>query len=328
MPSAAQHESVFQILRSAVEEGRLPSGQVLQEQALARRLGVHQSAVRRALARLQDTGLARPLARQGYVVAGRAEAHRIDLPPLPALPSPRPAPRRPDEPRWHTIAREVEGALAPLLAAGRFAVVEHALARHFGVTRTVAREVLVHLQAGGLVLREEARWVTLALTPCRADDLYALRLALEPPALREAADLIPPGALHLAAERLERAASGRPSPAELDALEVELHDHLPSHAPNCDLVRLLGQSRALLLVGHAVLGRAADVEDLLGEHDRILGLLRLGRARQAALRLEAHLAATAAAHRARIAALAARPAPAVPPYLVAMRPETRRSRAP
>lgn len=68
---------------------------------------------------------------------------------------------------------------------GRHRINELELARHFGVGRTVARNVLLRMEGLGLVEKDERmRWAVTPLDDDRINHLYELRWLLEPAALQ------------------------------------------------------------------------------------------------------------------------------------------------
>jgi DNA-binding GntR family transcriptional regulator len=63
-------DRVFEALRVAIHDGRLPAGSRLRQEALAEELGVSRTPLREALLRLERSGLVRSIPRRGWVVAG------------------------------------------------------------------------------------------------------------------------------------------------------------------------------------------------------------------------------------------------------------------
>lgn len=81
-------------------------------------------------------------------------------------------------------------ALRDHLLSGRFAggepLQEAGLAAQLGVSRTPVREALTRLASEGLVEPAGRGFVLPALSPADIDDIYELRLILEPEAIRQA----------------------------------------------------------------------------------------------------------------------------------------------
>lgn len=109
-------------------------------------------------------------------------------------PAPSPSPASPQLPR-RTLAQQVAARLRRDIAQGIFPpgamLAEPALATSMGVSRAPVREALLELERDGLVAFD-ARGRTQVCTMTAADfeDLFALRLALEPMAMAHAAQRI------------------------------------------------------------------------------------------------------------------------------------------
>lgn len=86
------------------------------------------------------------------------------------------------------IYPKVEQAVASVLMFGRFRINQSTLAEHFGVSRTVAHEILNGLEGVGLARHESnGRWHAGPLTYEKIEEFYEMRWVLEPVALRQAA---------------------------------------------------------------------------------------------------------------------------------------------
>ncbi|WZB70231.1 hypothetical protein WJ968_32150 [Achromobacter xylosoxidans] len=109
---------------------------------------------------------------------------------------------------------------------GAYRLNEVELARHFGVGRTAARDVLLRLEGLGLVGKDERqRWIVTPLDERRIRNLYQLRWLLEPAALAGALADVSAEDTAAMAQRLRRAKARYPrlTRAELDELEHDLH---------------------------------------------------------------------------------------------------------
>lgn len=101
------------------------------------------------------------------------------------------------------------------------------MAEHYDVSRTVARDVLSRLQERGLVRKNQSsHWVAGPLTAKDIHELYELRSALEPLALRSVAT-------HASRENLEacRESCNVAHPEDcaielIDRIEFDLHESL------------------------------------------------------------------------------------------------------
>lgn len=77
--NTSRSEYVFRALRDAIQEGRLPQGERLREEDVARRLGVSRTPVREALRRLMARGLVQEAPGRGLVVVELNKRQVIEL---------------------------------------------------------------------------------------------------------------------------------------------------------------------------------------------------------------------------------------------------------
>ncbi len=185
-----RHELVGRILRSNIARGHFPPGLLLKEATLATLLQTSRAPVQRALRGLEKDDLVHRSEAGGMLVGPRdggltpIRAHLRDLGLLVAEEADEALQQRG---AWERIATEVEAAVSTCLIFGEFRIVEAELAAHYGVSRTVIRDVLGRLQERGLLRRtQNSRWVAGPLTAQTIKDRYALRMILEPAALTAA----------------------------------------------------------------------------------------------------------------------------------------------
>lgn len=282
-----------------VLQGLLPEGAQITESMLAEQFGISRAPARRAL---------EELARRGLVERSRGRGYRV----LPCEGAPAPAPSAPPGPvaltslpTWERIYGEVEDEIVARISFGDWRINEVQLARHYHVSRTVARDVVGRLQQRGLLRKDESsRWVAPALSHRRIDELYELREILEPVALAKAAPNLPPGLLKAMRARIAEALPGTlDNGATLDRLEEEMHVGLLGYCGNQALMQAIVQPQSLL-VAHRFLyrwtPRMFGDEPFLAEHVEILDLLEAGRAKAAAVALEVHLRVARARATARV----------------------------
>lgn len=288
--SGRLHARIAEILAAEIAEGTHPPGRHMVETHLAERFGVSRAPVRLALARLSKEGWLDHTPARGHTV-------RSDLPPVDTAADPDAAGPAPDRDigarhAWETIQSVVEDQITARIAFGSWQVPETALARSFGVSRTVARDVLARLQGKGLVRMDGGRWVAPGLTPKRVDELYRLRALLEPAALQEIGAALPRDLVSDAIDRLEQAAAGTPDGATLDRLEQDLHGDLLSYSGNPTLLEAIRQPQSLL-IAHRFLYRATAelfaTEPFIAEHLAIFRHLGRGEDAAAATLLRDHL---------------------------------------
>src|SRR5690554_967234 len=201
-PVAHLYQRARAILAAQIAAGQLGQGTRLTESAVAAQFGISRAPARRALEELARDGLLVRAQGRGYEIAGRpgeqappqADAAAVATT---QLLSP---------PRWEAIYTEVEEEIIGRISFARWRVNEAKLARHYAVSRTVAREVVARLQQRGLVLKDErSRWFAPALTPEHVGELYELRAVLEPVALAKAVPHLPPALLPAMRSALESA---------------------------------------------------------------------------------------------------------------------------
>jgi len=279
----------------------------LTETAIAARFGISRAPARRALADLVEAGLLEKAAPFGFAVRG-------DMPPTPKQRGGESADAEQkliSLPSWERIYGEVESEIIARTSFATWKVNEAELARHYQVSRTVARDVIGRLQQRGVVQKDErGRWFAPALTPRHVSELYELRWLLEPVALAKAAPNVPP-AVH--AELRRNLVEAIDSPEEvvgatLDRLERDLHVTLLSYCANDTLMQAITLHQSLL-IAHRFLylwtSRLFASEPFLPEHLDVFDRLQAGRVADAAKALENHLKDSRERAIARIDAIAA-----------------------
>lgn len=315
------YQRVFDILARQIGTGLLAAGSPLSEAAVAARFGVSRAPARRALAELERGGLVERSGARGFAVAPgrrRASARTQATPADDALDEPG---RLVSLPSWERIYGAVESEIIARISFATWRVNEAELARHYRVSRTVARDVIGRLQQSGLVQKDDrSRWYAPALTADRVGELYELRWLLEPVALTKAAPLLPEGLLARMRRDLEAALALAPDvPGEtLDLLERDIHVTLLGHCGNRALIQAITYPQSLL-IAHRFLyrwtSRLFAQEPFLPEHLAILSRLEAGHVAEAAKALEAHLRVSGDRAIARIDVIAAGTQPDTLSYL-------------
>jgi DNA-binding GntR family transcriptional regulator len=320
-PSPRLYARAFEILAGRIADGSLPAGTRLLESHVAADFGISRAPARQALNRLLDEGLVVRADGHGFIVRGSAQPGETGT-----------APQRPIEPlrltsaaTWQRIYSEVESAIAARTAVGSWRVIESELASFYGVSRTVARDVVARLHLRGVIKRDDkARWYAPALTPQYVGELYEMRWLLEPAALLSALETAPPGLLTTIRQHLEEAlthAEDLEGPA-LDALEDELHTQLLGYCRKSTLMDALRLYQSLLIAHSFLYSRAAHlfpVEPFLPEHLEIIERAEAGHAADAARALEKHLRASRDRAIARIGAVVKEFRPEPLPYLAPLK---------
>jgi len=317
------HATVYRLVRSNIESGRLPPGTALTEYGLAQELSLSRMPVGRALQRLEQDGLLVRDGARGYVVGGAPRLSGRDRPELEIPDSALDLVRGRSE--WQKIWDRVQGDLVACMPFGRYKIIEMTMAGHYGVSRTVTRDLLARLETLGLVEREGRSQCFLRhLTPALMSELYQVRRLLEPAALLAAAPFHDRQELERRRADLRAAEAQYPDlpPDVLAKFEQDLHVDTTSACPNRSLVNLMRQAQTLILATNQLiplyLGMPAS-EPFLAEHRLVFELLLGGAPEAAALALEAHLKSAERKQHSRLAELQSH-RPLVPPYLIAVEP--------
>src|SRR6202012_4030989 len=122
------------------------------------------------------------------------------------------------------IYPEVEHIVAYHLSYGRFQLNESSLAEHYGVSRTVAHEILAQLDRVSLVAQDSnRRWYVGPLSANQMREHFELRGLLEPVALDQAFPHLKRADLLAKGERIKNLQDGTRTPAKLERLERDLH---------------------------------------------------------------------------------------------------------
>jgi DNA-binding GntR family transcriptional regulator len=319
------YEIVRDVLRRNIDAATLPAGLVLLEGPIAEIFEISRAPVQRALQMLETEGVIHRFDGRGYLVGPRSIG---------------PSPIRDDirdvgldlagdvkaalqsRSAWERIYGEIEHEIASCMAFGRYRIIESSVAEHFGVSRTVVRDVLGRLQERGLVEKDQSsHWVVGPLTAKTMREFYEIRRLLEPPALRSAAPNLDRQILERILERIVRAERAYPDvPTEVMLeLEEDLHVSCVLSVENARLASFIQQSQLPLLVSHLFHRYLGTPEDgrMLAEHRLVVEHLLFGAADAAAAALSAHLDAALLRGLGRLKVLAVIPAPdVIPSYLV------------
>lgn len=285
---------VHAALKSMIADGRILPGERLLEVRVADAFQVSRSPARATLQILCRERLVRKAPGRGYVVTGLAAADAVGrLATLDAVPIQ-------PTPLWERVYAEVELQLARHILFRSVRLTEEKLAEHFGVSRTVARDVLARMQGVGLVGKDRlGRWVAERVTRRRIRDLYELRWLLEPAALTQAAAQIDRRQLQLERDALAGALAQmrRADSPAMDRLEQALHVQMMDACPNRELVRALGPTRLLLVLNRYLfdlyIGMPTKVlTGSMREHLQVVDHLLAGDPAGAGAALESHLRAS------------------------------------
>jgi DNA-binding GntR family transcriptional regulator len=315
------YEVIYRVLRQHIADASLPQGLVVGEAAVARAFQSSRAPAAAALQRLKKEGLLRTFDGRGLVIGdAEQEPLRLDLIEagltLPEAEVLNPSARN----RRVRIYPEVEHIVASCLPYGRFQLNESLLAEHYGVSRTVAHEVLTQLDRAGLVTQDRnRRWYAGPLTPDRMREHFELRWLLEPVALDQAFRNLDRADLLTKKERIEKVRIGRRTPAKLERLERDLHIDTVLKCSNSRLRDAIIRSQLPLLATHDAFQRHLgdeEVEVMLAEHLTIFEYLIASDRTKAQKALEGHLRRSMTTNVERLGTLGALPETRRAPFLM------------
>ncbi len=317
------YDVIYDVLREHLLDESFPPGLVFGEAAVARAFGSSRIPASAALQRLKSEGLLTGFEGRGLVAATangaplvRAELTDVGL----RLPT---AVASSLEVRNHhgRIYPQVEHTIAASLAYGKFLVNESALAEHYGVSRTVAHEVLTRLERAGLITQEgNQRWYAGPLT---ADDLrehFEMRWLLEPVALGQSMDRLDAEVVAARRDHVAQAiASKKLTPLRFEKLETELHVQTVLAHANRQMVETIRRSQLIVIPTHSTFAAQPHLDELsrtLEEHIEMFDLV-LGNKRKLAMQaLEGHVKRALDPNVERIRRLGRIPEALRPPFLL------------
>ena len=170
-----------------------------------------------------------------------------------------------------------------------------AVARDLGVSPTPVREALVRLEAEGFVVKQPARGysVTPTMTATELEDLYELRLLLEPWAAATAASRITAAAAarlraELATCPTAPAGDGYETYRVIVAHDQRFHELVLELAGNEAVRTAFARTNCHLHVFRLHYGRGMG-SDALTEHRAIVAAVAAGRPKRAEAAMRAHL---------------------------------------
>lgn len=289
------YQTIYSVLREHIVNGRLPRGLVLGESIVARTFKASRVPAGAALKRLHREGLISDFDGRGYLANPGKDAVpiRLDLAEAGLVLVPSVAAELGVRNRRERIYPDVEHAVAACLSYGRFLLNESALAEHYGVSRTVAHEVLTRLERTGLVTQDmNQRWYAGPLTADLLRAHYEMRWLLEPIALGQVMGELEPDELRAKLDRTLKARHGRPPPRRRERLERDLHVDIVLRCHNLQLRETIRRSQLPIIATHSTFERFQRLEELetmVSEHAAILESLLRGQRKRAMQGLEHHL---------------------------------------
>lgn len=325
MRSKGYYSLVRTLLKENIRQGRIPHGTRLYTAAVADRLALSPPPVRRALDQLMEEGVLILHPQHGYVVGGnvqeagqpgRENLHLLDLD-LSLLEGGKSTPLAP---RWETILEEVKRGVLRAIPFGTFQISETGICDHFGVSRTVSREVLARLDTQGHVEKSRSsHWIVGPLSARALDETHEMRRLLEPQALMDAAPRADQKRLLAMRNEIEtlRRRDDVLTIEEIAAAEAALHRELPGGCRNRRMVANVLNLQIAPVVDDLFREHIGvqDESALLDEHDIVLAHLTRRDPEGAGQALRRHLDLQHQRTRARLKVLSIFDAPNDLPYL-------------
>jgi DNA-binding GntR family transcriptional regulator len=323
---SSMQRDAFLLLKQMIDQGRILPGEKLLEVQVAKAFGISRSPARHALQALCEAKIVRALDGRGYQVAGRSKAEHTGK--LASLTESKISLL----PQWERVYRSVEQELWTRILFESVRITEVALADFFGVSRTVARDVLARLHSVGVVSKDDlGRWFAPQVTAATIQHLFELRAVLEPETLLRAVPFIPKRLIEELYHRLNGAIHGPNEMGLIGQIETDLHVTLLDYCPNREMTKTLSQTHILFVPMLYLLDPNLTVPEgttnaALQEHLAIIEKLRSKKSRSAARLLRGHIEVAAARWLERFESFSKAEALPLPPYLSSLRKPALRSR--
>ena len=318
------YEIIFETLKAQLLAGKLPQGLVLLEGPVAQIFGISRAPVKTALHLLSEQGLIERFDGRGFIVPGANGATaplRIDLREAGlGLDADLAEEELQSGAAWERIYSAAEKEVATALPFGRFHVNEARMGEHFGVSRTVIRDVLGRMHERGLVEKSpRSHWVAGPLTAAATREFYEIRGMLEPQALVQAVTNLDIDELVAMRDRVVAVERRYPrvSAEELTALDVDLHTSCVQRIVNKRLVAMIRQAQLPLIANYVFMRHLGIPEETpeLAEHKLVFEHLIQGSPAAAAAALKAHLERSLDRALIRLKVLSVKSTPPLPTYL-------------
>lgn len=282
-------------IKNCIKKGTLVECVLLTESRISAILGISRTPARQALYNLEQEHLVEKSTSRGYVVGSCPEGQIIQLTPE-MLQNVSGSDFMHPVKEWEQIYEKIENEIIKLSILSRWRINALAVAETYGCSRNTMQEVLSRLENSGVVAKSyHSRWTVIPLNENRLNEIFDVRSWLEPNLLVQAAPQIPDSFLQQVIEKHRAALARFPrnTSAELNELEMDLHDRLLQYADNkIALVALRSSKAGLISSKHIV---ASDEFPLGGddpfmeEHLSILEALDRNNIDESKLRMQAHL---------------------------------------
>ncbi len=316
------YSAIHDLLHDRITSGALPAGGILKEGTIAAQFGTSRAPVRRALHWLAKAGLIHAGQGQGYVIG---QGSPLVLSSRQLHDTLRGGLAQVDR----TVSAErivdvVHDAIVAVMPFSHYRILESELGEHFGVSRTVAREVLWRLMEQHFIRKDrKSHWIVPQLSARDIRDTLQMRRALEPNALRLVTGTLPPVFMSELAGRIGSVLADFPNAtaAQVNRIEHDLCHRMFDGLRNARMLASIRRNQIPLVVPQLFRRNFPLRDDLpaLRLYDRIVRALMSGSADAAALLLVTHLDRVEELTLARLRVLSVLPLPSTDRWLSAIR---------
>ena len=247
-------EVIKDALAAALERRAFPEGQVILERPIAEIFKTSRAPVRRALAELHEEGKLFKFEGRGYKTDNSDIILREEIRPETLGLDDEAQTSAPAEASIiDDVYRATKRSTSIAMTFGQFRIRSEKHSQHFGVSRTISREILGKLMDEGLVGKDSTgHWITGPLTARDVKQDFETRRLLEPYSLETCGPLIPVELLEQMKLRLQEALEQTPEEKNqslLETIEADLHQRCHSFNPNKKIAKFINQSLTPLVVG-------------------------------------------------------------------------------
>ena len=293
--AAPLYQKVADHIRRCITHGTLGNQVNLTESSISKILNISRTPARKALTLLEQEKLIHKRSTRGYVVGSRLEGSLLKLTPEMVQLSSEDDFLHPVK-EWQDVYEKIESEIIRQSILSKRRLNAQLLANYYACNRSMIQEVLHKLEVSGLVQRHfQSKWTIVPLNDKRLNAIFDVRCWLEPNLLAQAIPDIPEEVLHKVIVSHKDALSRFPETtgAELNQLELDMHDGLLQYANNSvAMVALQSAKAGLISSKHIVASKEVPLDDddpFIEEHIDILEAVDRRNTDESRLRLQAHL---------------------------------------
>lgn len=289
------YQKVADHIRRCITRGTLGNQVNLTESSISKILNISRTPARKALTLLEQEKLIHKRSIRGYVVGSRLEGSLLKLTPEMVQLSSEDDFLHPVK-EWQDVYEKIESEIIRQSILSKHRLNAQLLANCYACNRSMIQEVLHKLEVSGLVQKHfQSKWTIVPLDDKRLNAIFDVRSWLEPNLLAQAIPDIPEEVLHKVIVSHKDALSRFPETtgAELNQLELDMHDGLLQYANNSvAMVALQSAKAGLISSKHIVASKDVPLDDddpFIEEHIDILEAVERRNKHESRLRLQAHL---------------------------------------